>query len=59
MKCKYCATPIKAGHICEMCQDLIEVEEQNRREGLCPFCRGSCENSDGTPCYECGGEGIL
>jgi len=65
MKCKYCRrevfvldTPLRTEIVCEDCQTLEEEREENLQEGLCPWCRGSCETIEGTECPWCGGLGV-
>jgi hypothetical protein len=59
-QCKYCQTHTTGpAAVCDDCRDIIETEQQNLKDGLCPKCKGSCQEIDGTPCTECEGFGIL
>ena len=57
--CKHCGQSTSIGcDICVDCDDLIKEYQDNVKKGMCPKCKGSAENMDGTDCDECEGHGI-
>lgn len=58
MKCAFCGEE-KEYSPCDDCMDLLREEEENFRRGICPHCKGRCEELDGSTCTTCDGKGIV